>query len=355
MQIHMSVAKNGTIDSSRSAPLAGTARPAGRGVRNQTPHRGSRVGAARGRVAPPIDRNRIATFVKVAEAGSFTAAAVALGLPKSSVSRSVAGLESDLGVLLVQRTTRKLSLTDAGRSLFRRVQQAMIDLDQAVAEVSDQNDELRGPIRITAPTDFAELAFPGIVARFLERHPCVQVELALTGRRVDLVEEGFDLAIRAGTLADSTLMSRRIGESDLGVFGTEAYLSKHGRPRTIADLARHNCLFMKSNAGVLPWRLDGPRGSVVAEVSGSLVADSFGFLRRAVAAGVGLGLLPVGELGGQSDDLVRVLPGYGLRGGAVHVVWPSSRYLPARVAAFRDYLVEELTRCQRAGAIARHE
>jgi DNA-binding transcriptional LysR family regulator len=161
-----------------------------------------------------------------------------------------------------------------------------------------------------------------------------------------MVEEGFDLAIRAGALSDSTLMARRIGESDLGVFGSEAYLAKHGRPRTVGDLARHNCLFMKASAGILPWRLDGPRGAVVAEVSGSLVADHFGFLRRAVAAGVGLALLPTVDFsGGPSDDLVRVLPGYGVRGGTIHIVWPSSRYLPARVAAFRDYLVEELTRC----------
>ena len=351
----MSVAKTETIDSTRSASVAGGSRPLANGARSKTPHRGSRAAAIRGRATTPIDRNRIATFVKVAEAGSFTAAAAALGLPKSSVSRSVAGLESDLGVLLVQRTTRKLSLTDAGRSLFGRVQQAMIDLDQAITEVSDENDELRGPIRLTAPTDFAETAFPGIVARFLGLHPRVQIELALTGRRVDMVEEGFDLAVRAGTLADSTLMARRIGESDLGVFATEGYLAKHGRPRSIADLARHNCLFMKSSAGIVPWRLDGPRGAVVADVSGSLVADNFAFLRRVVAAGLGLGLLPVGELGGQTDDLVRVLPAYGVRGGAVHVVWPSSRYLPARVAAFRDFLVDELTRCHRAGAFGRHE
>jgi DNA-binding transcriptional LysR family regulator len=335
----------------RVAASAGTARPIrANGARNAVEKAAPRSGGAGStgnRLAAHVDRNRIATFVKVAETGSFTAAAASLGLPKSSVSRSVAGLEADLGVLLLQRTTRKLALTDAGRSLFRRVQQAMIDLDQAVAEVSDANDELRGPIRLTAPTDFAELALPGIIARFLELHPCVHIELSFTGRRVDLVEEGFDLAVRAGTLADSTLMARRIGDSDLGIFGSESYVAKHGRPRSVADLARHNCLFMKSNAGILPWRLDGPRGSVVAEVSGSLVADNFGFLRRAVAAGIGLGLLPVGDLGGQSDDLVRILPAYGLRGGAVQVVWPSSRYLPARVAAFREFLVDELTRCHR--------
>jgi DNA-binding transcriptional LysR family regulator len=349
----MSVAEIETMASTQSA-ARGTARnvltKGARDPRDRTAHRGSRAGAAGRKAATQIDRNRIATFVKVAEAGSFTAAAAALDLPKSSVSRNVAGLEADLGVLLLQRTTRKLSLTDAGRSLFRRVQQAMIDLDQAIVEVSDENDELRGPIRITAPTDFAEIAFPEIMARFLEQHPCVQIELSLTGRRVDLVEEGFDLAVRAGALADSTLMARRIGASDLGIFGAASYLAKHGRPRSVTDLARHNCLFMKSNTGILPWRLDGPRGPVVAEVSGSLTADNFGFLRRAVAAGVGLGLLPVGELGGQSDDLVRVLPAYGVGGGAVHVVWPSSRYLPARVAAFREFLVDELTKCHRAGA-----
>jgi len=152
------------------------------------------------------------------------------------------------------------------------------------------------------------------------------------------------LAVRAGMLADSSLMARRIGASDLGIFGSEAYLAKHGRPRSVADLARHNCLFMKGNAGILPWRLDGPRGAVVADVSGSLVVDNFGFLRRSVAAGVGLALLPIGDLGGQIEELVRVLPAFGVHGAAVHVVWPSSRYLPARVAAFREFLVEELTK-----------
>jgi DNA-binding transcriptional LysR family regulator len=346
----MSVAQTGTIDSTHSAAPAGARFSGANGARahrDKKAHRGSRAGASGGRVAPPVDRNRLAIFVKVAQSGSFTAAAAALGLPKSSVSRSVAGLEADLGVLLLQRTTRKLALTDAGRSLFRRVEPAMIDLDQAVAEVSDQNDELRGPIRVTAPTDFAGTVMPAIVARFLEQHPCVQIELSLTGRRVDLVEEGFDLAIRAGMLADSTLMARRIGQSDLGIFGSEAYLERHGRPRTVTDLARHNCLFMKGNAGILPWRLDGPRGSVMAEVTGSLIADDFSFLRRSVAAGIGLGLLPIDDFGGQSLDLVRVLPAHGVRGGAVHVVWPSSRYLPARVAAFREFLVEELTKCQR--------
>lgn len=329
----MSVAKNGTID--------------------RTP-RSERSSTARRSAIAAIDRNRIAIFVKVAELGSFTAAATALGSPKSSVSRNVSGLEADLGVRLLQRTTRKLALTEAGRSFFQRVEQAMFDVDQAVAEVSDESQELRGPIRFTAPSDFAEAAFPDLIARFLERHPCVRIELALTGRRVDLVEEGFDLALRAGALSDSTLMARRIGESDLGIFGSKAYLARRGSPRTVADLARHNCLFMKSSGGILPWQLDGPRGKVTAEVTGSLIADSFAFLRRSVAAGVGLALLPVRDFGEPDNDLVRVLPAYGIQGGAVHVVWPSSRYVPARVAAFREFLIEELTKCQRIrGAAAR--
>jgi len=276
----MSVARIETMDSPRSAP-ASSANATARDQGARTQHRGSRKGAAARRVAPQIDRNRIATFVKVAETGSFTAAAAALGLPKSSVSRSVAGLEADLGVLLLQRTTRKLALTDAGRSLFGRVRQAMIDVDQAVAEVSDENDELRGPIRVTAPTDFAELVLPGIIARFLERHPCVQIELSLTGRRVDMVEEGFDLAVRAGTLADSTLMARRIGESDLGIFGSESYLAKHGRPRAVTDLARHNCLFMKGYGGILPWRLDGPRGDCAGLGLARVPRDDEAALERA--------------------------------------------------------------------------
>jgi len=293
-----------------------------------------------------VDLNRITVFVRVVEAGSFTGAAAVLGLRKSSASRSVAALEADLGIRLLQRTTRKLSLTDAGRAFYDRARDALAGLDEARNAVSSLGAAPRGLVRITAPVDLAaDLA--AVTTVFLRAHPDVRVETLLTARYVDLVKEGFDLAIRAGSLADSSLLARKLGESEFGLFASPAYLDAAGRPRRLADLARHECVLYRAGSATARWRLSGPRGDEEVSVRGRVDTDELAFVRAMVLAGFGIALVPVSTMIRPlvaSGVLERVLPRYALRGAVVHVVWPSRRFEPAAVALFREALAEALPR-----------
>src|SRR5262245_19114285 len=191
-----------------------------------------------------MDLNRISLFVAVVEARSFSAAARTLGVPKSSVSRGVAQLESDLGVRLLQRTTRALHLTDAGHAYFDQVSRALAAVGEATAQVSDMQGSARGVVRLTAPTDMPALA--ALLARFVELHPEIHVETVITARHVDLVEEGIDLAVRAGKLRDSSLIARRAGRDVMALFASPRYLKRNPPPRRVRDLAEHQCLMFRA-------------------------------------------------------------------------------------------------------------
>jgi DNA-binding transcriptional LysR family regulator len=291
-----------------------------------------------------IDLNLAVTFVKVVEASSFTAAAQALGAPTSSVSRAVARLEASLGVRLLQRTTRRLSLTLAGEHYFQQVRSAIAGIDAANSAVADMGQSPRGKIRISAAGDFGQGALSAIIARFVARYPQVEIEVVITGRRVNLVDEGFDLALRAGTLEDSTLVAHKIIKTDLGIYAAASYLQRRGHPKRLSDLTGHSCVLYRQSTGLFPWRLSGPRGPEQVTVSGPVVADDMMFACGLVRAGVGLGLLP--DLAAEPDEagipLVRVLPSYAVRSGALYVVTPPLKHLPARVSLFRDHLIGEL-------------
>jgi DNA-binding transcriptional LysR family regulator len=290
-----------------------------------------------------IDLNRVAMFVKVVETGSFTAAASELRLPKSSVSRGVAALEEALATRLLQRSTRRLHLTDAGRRYFQQARQALAGLDEAATELSDLVHEPRGTVRITA-LDFGESRLARIIADFTRRYPRIHVDLTMTGRRVNLVEEGFDLAIRAGVLEDSTLVARRVARSELGLYASPAHVARSGKPRRLADLAGHECVLYRTAAGLLPWRLTGPRGPESVRVSGSVTTDDLAFVHRLVLADAGVGLLPdiMADDAVARGALLRLLPAHAVRGGAIFVVSPPLRHVPARVALLRDHLIAEL-------------
>lgn len=293
-----------------------------------------------------IDLNRIATFVRVVDAGSFTAAATALRLPTSSVSRAVARLESDLGARLLHRTTRKLSLTDAGRAFHDRMQAVINETEDATRAVAGFASAPRGLVRVTAPPDLGLQHLPAIVARIVAENPGLVIDLVLTSRRVDLVEEGIDLALRGGRLDDSSLVARKILSSTLGAFASPDYLRRRGRPRALADLARHDCLSFMGRGDKVPWRLVGPCGEETVVVAGSIVCGDMLFLHEMAVRGLGVALLPA-EM--QAEDvaagrLVRVLPRYGLPGGGLYLVWPSRVLVPARVAAVRELLAQELAR-----------
>lgn len=299
-----------------------------------------------GGIIATMDFNDIPLFVRVVEAGSFTAAAVALGREKSSVSRSVARLEEELGVRLLQRTTRRLALTDAGQTFFERVRGAIAGVEEAASAVQELGTEPRGTVRVTAPSDSDELRVAEAIAEFVARYPKIHVELMLTGRTVDLVAEGFDLALRAGRLTDSTLVARRVGASEFALFASPAYLKRRGRPRVLQDLSQHDCVLFRARAGRALWTLSGPKGDETVEVGGPVSADDLSFVARTAAAGSGVANLPVLS----ARDFVRrnalelILPEYRFAGGAMHLVLPSAAFVPARVTLLRDFLFEHLTR-----------
>jgi DNA-binding transcriptional LysR family regulator len=290
-----------------------------------------------------IDLNRIRVFVRVADAGSFTGAARLSGLPKSSVSRAVAALERELAVRLIQRTTRRLQLTEAGRAYYESVSRALSGIDEAAAAVSELQDTPRGPVRITAPTDLGQWLLAPSLVRFAVRYPDMHVEVSLTQRLVDLVHEGFDLALRVGKLADNRLVARPLGLVRAGVFAAPQYLKRRGRPRSVADLAEHECVLFRSVSGRAVWQLVGPAGRQKVEVRGAVGADDHQFIREAAAAGQGLTLLPIIACSGpERRDLQRVLPEYATVGEPLQLVYPTARFLPKRVVLLRDQLLKEL-------------
>jgi DNA-binding transcriptional LysR family regulator len=302
-----------------------------------------------------VDLNHVTAFVRVVQDGSFTAAAKALGLPKSSVSRSVAQLEQDLGVRLLHRTTRKLHLTDAGTAFHDRVARALSDIDEAQNATADLQRELRGTIRITAPVDLGVWAVAGIVARFVKKHRSVTIDVRLGSRVVDLVSEGFDLAVRAGKLRDQSLVARRVGSLEMGLYASAKYLARRGRPQSLSELAHHDCVQLQTETATLPWRLvDGQEREHVIEPRCAIYSDDISYLKKSVLAGGGVALLPLFLCAREerAGKLVRVLSDYRLGGSDLHVVYPSARYVPQRVIAFRDYLVRELSALSRRCEIA---
>ena len=291
-----------------------------------------------------IDLNRASTFVRVVQAASFSAAARALGLPTSSVSRSVAHLEEDLGVRLLQRTTRRLHLTEAGRRYFTRAEAALSEINDATAEVIGMGQEPRGLVRITAPVDLGLLELPAILAKLIGLHPGLELDVTITSRRVDLIEEGIDLAIRGGRLEDSSLTVRKLAPGAPAIFASRSYLERHKRPRTLADVAEHTCIRMRVRDGFLPWRFLGPHGIEEVTPRGPLITDEMLFVRYAVLEGMGLGLLIPDAVRREvaSGQVVRVLPRYSFPDGGLALVWPGRRLLPARVVLVRDFLAREL-------------
>src|SRR5690606_4946163 len=190
----------------------------------------------------PMDLDRLAALVWVVDLGSFTKAAERLGIPKSTVSRRIASLEDDLGIRLLHRSTRKVTPTEAGRALYARASRAIAELEDAIRAVEDLGDVPRGELRVTAPVDFGVAVLAELSKEFLETYPEVSLTLELTNRMVDLVGEGFDAALRFGTLADSSLVARKLTSSKLGFYASPEYLERAGTPTTLDDLERHELM-----------------------------------------------------------------------------------------------------------------
>lgn len=308
----------------------------------------SGVKRAEGKRRPPgsgeVDLADVAAFVRVVDAGSFTRAAGGGNLPKSALSRRVSRLERALGVRLLQRTTRSLALTDAGTAYHQRASDALAQLEEARDLAGDSACAPAGVVRISIPVDFGSGPLSRVLTDFARQHPNIHLEVDASNRRVDLVAENFDLAIRAGKLNDSTLVARKLGEAPMILAAAPSYLERKGRPRTVADLAKHDCILFRSVGGSILWTLTGPNGAESVTVRGPVSANDFSFVRAALVNGVGIAMLPSGAA---SEDIAKgtveqVLPKYLGPVGPVHLVYPSARFVPMRVVTLRDYLLKNL-------------
>jgi DNA-binding transcriptional LysR family regulator len=298
-----------------------------------------------------MDLNQISVFLQVVEAQSFTAAGKALGVPKSSVSRSVAKLEQELGVELLKRTTRSLALTDAGQRYLTRAREAIQMLSEAREEAVESDAEPRGTVRLTLPPDPTGVLHSEPLARFIKLYPNIHVELVITPRQVDLVEEGVDLALRATRLTDSSLVGKRIGAVPTVLAAAPSYLEARGTPRRLADLARHDCVLHRAAQGKQRWTLSGKNGDESVLVRGPINVDDVPYVFNFCCQGLGIGLLPelLTESAIREGKLVRVLPNYSQQGIVLYLVHPATRRLPRRVILLRDFLYEamrgQLQRC----------
>jgi DNA-binding transcriptional LysR family regulator len=287
-----------------------------------------------------MDLNELRVFAKVVQAGSFTAAGAALRMPKSTVSRKVSELERRVGAQLLQRTTRKLRLTEVGRAYYERAARAVSEAEEAEQVVTRMQAAPHGLLRVTAPLNFHVLG--PLSAEFLARYPEVRLELVCTDRPVDLVAEGFDVAVRAGHLADSTLIARRLGLIQRVVVGAPGYLERNGVPRRPAELAQHACLMFIGGRERISWVLQSAGRSVTVAVPVRMAVNDFDVLHSATLAGAGLAMLDAHAC---AEDLAagrlrRVLPAWSSPGTPLQAVYPGSRHLAPKVSAYVDFLRE---------------
>jgi DNA-binding transcriptional LysR family regulator len=277
-----------------------------------------------------MDLNDIVVFTRVVQTGSFTAASHALDMTKSSVSRKVSELEDRVGARLLQRSTRKLGLTDIGRAYYQHCARIVSEMEEADLAVSRMQESPRGLLRVSVPLAFGKLG--NILSELLKKNPELQLEIVATDRRVDLIEEGFDLALRAGPLEDSTLIARQIGAVKRPLVAAPSYLKKHGAPKTPADLEKHACLVFSA----AQWTLRTPGKSVTVNPPSRLVVNDFDILREAAKSGLGIASVPEHLV---RDDLSRkrlrrILSAWCTAETPLYAVYPSARHLSPKVNSF---------------------
>lgn len=293
-----------------------------------------------------VDLNALKMLVDVVAAGSFAAAARERNLPPNNLSRQIQRLERSLGIRLLQRTTRSLGLTSSGRQLVDSAKTTLAQLEQQLQEVSSQANEPRGHLRVAAPSDFFSLGSADGIAEFLERHPGISLEFLLSDEHVDLIDSGIDLAIRAGTIRDGTLVARRLAESRLILVASPACVSRHGSPQTPQALSAYPCLAARGRNGSAVWQLTGPRSTVAVQVQARLTANGMGALVAAAKAGLGAALVPRALVQPSLEDgtLVQLMGRYHGEGPGVFAVYPSRLHPSAALKTLLAFLVEQATK-----------
>ncbi len=300
----------------------------------------------------------LTAFIRTVELGSQAAAAKALGLSRVAIGRHIQGLEQRLGVRLLQRTTRSQTLTEAGTAFFERARLALDQLQDAADQAAEFRTSLRGSLKINAPVSFTMHSLAPVLARFSDRYPDLEVELTLNDRQVDLIGEGYDLALRIGEVTDPNLASRKLARFPIIPCASPAYLERHGTPREPADLLGHNCLRYLFSSQSQGWTLiaaDGARQTV--PVRGNLAANNGDALMAAALADQGIILQPSFIVCEALRDgrLVQVLPGWELRHLTLHAVFPATRMMPTKLRRLLDFLTEAYSAGAAAGAAGRDE
>jgi DNA-binding transcriptional LysR family regulator len=283
----------------------------------------------------------LSVFVKVVEGSSFAAAARHFGLSPAMVSKHINALEERLGARLLNRTTRQVSPTEIGREFYERATRILADLDEAEQAASALQATPKGLLRLNGPLSFGIRHLAPAIVDYLAACPEAEIDVTLSDRVVDLVNEGFDLAIRIARLADSSLIARRIAPCRIVACAAPAYLEKHGAPRRPADLAAHNCLGYSYATSRNEWRFTGPNGAESVRVVGRLNANNGDVLRLAAVRGEGIVVQPTFLIGDDlaSGELVSILPGFVPDELAIQAVYPHSRHLSVKVRSFIDFLV----------------
>lgn len=294
-----------------------------------------------------MDLNEILIFIKVVQAGSFSGAAKQLDMPNSTVSTKVSALEKRLGVMLLHRTTRKLQTTEAGRLFFEKSLKNIDELKMLESEISSEQGELRGHLKITAPAILGRHLLPDVAARYSAIYPKVQLEFILTDRLVDLIDESVDVALRAGELKDSTLISKKVGVSYFALFASHDYVKKHMKNSELAhpkNLSQHR-LILFTPLGREKWQLVGKNSAKVSlNVDGAIISDDLAMIKELVLRGEGIALLPtfMCHLEAKSKELVRLLPDWRSDVRPINFVYLPQKFVVPRLQAFINMAAEEL-------------
>jgi DNA-binding transcriptional LysR family regulator len=293
---------------------------------------------------PSLDLNQVFLFVEVVRAASFAAAARRLGMPANSVSRHIQQLEADVGSRLIHRSTRKLTLTAAGRTFFDRCAAPVSELAEAGQASLDDHKLPGGLVRVAAPADFFELFQIDWIAEFLAAHPLVRMEFVLDDAKADLVGEGIDVALRAAHLVDANHVGHKLVTTCFDLVASPSYMLARGAPTSLDSLRDHDCLPQSNRTGPVSWHLQGPGGASEIQVSSRFRANTARAVLHAAIAGLGVALLPrpVTAADVQSGRLSRVLPEYRREGADLYAVCVSRRQIPRAVSAFIEFAAGKL-------------
>lgn len=286
---------------------------------------------------------RMRAFIDVVEAEGFSAAARKIGRSKALLSKYVRELEDELGALLLNRTTRQFSLTETGHTYFKRASEIVREIDSLADTVRDSAGDVRGRIKITAPRTFSDAPIGLSLIDFAKAHPDIVLDIHLDDRFVDLVEEGYDLAIRITRLEDSSMIARRLSPFSLKICAAPTFIKKHGMPERPQDLARMPCIIDTNGRWLSNWPFMRENGEMFSvPVAGPIEANSPLTTRAAAIAELGFAPLPdfIAQPALDSGQLVSVLDDWVPRGGGIFAVYPHRRYLPAKIRVFVDFLVQ---------------